>query len=165
MRHTLRLPVKLLICAAAVAGTASMTAASVPGGIASASALTLSCTTLTGSETAQSISGCTGTASKLTGTKGTSTVKNNTSKKTGVATVKWTSTKKTSIESYTYTELTGTKNKCAAKAGYVKLAEAVEKGKVTGGTATAMIGGAVTGTVCAYSKSGIHIFNLGPVKS
>ena len=167
MRHSLRLPTRLLICAAAVAGTASMTAMAVPGGIASAAApLTLSCTTLTGSETAQSISGCTGNASKLTGTKGTSTVKNNLSKETEVATVKWTSTKKTSIESYSYTELTGTKNKCAAKAGYTKLAEAVEKGKVTGGTATAMVGGAVTGTVCAYSKSGkISIFNLGPVKS
>ena len=164
MQRSLKLPMRLMVCAA-LAGSASLAAVAIPGGTASAAPLTLSCKTLTGSETAQTISGCSGTASKETGTKGTSTVKNNLSKKTGVATVKW-STKKTSIESYSYTELLGASNKCPAKSGYTKVAEAPEKGKVTGGTATGMIGGAVTGTACAYSKSGkISIFNDGPIKS
>jgi len=164
MRQILKLPARILVCAA-VAGSASVAAVTIPGGIASATPLTLSCTSLSGSETAQSISGCTGTASKETGSKGTSTVKNNLAKKTGVATVKWT-TGKTSIESYSYKELFGSSNKCAAKTSYSKVAEAPETGKVTGGTATAMVGGAVTGTACAYSKSGkISIFNMGPIKS
>ena len=92
-----------------------------------------------------------GTASKETGTKGTSTVKNNLSKKSGVATVKWT-TGKTSIESYTYTEELGSSNKCPAKSGDTKVAEAPEKGKVTGGTATGMVGGAVTATVARTQR-------------
>jgi hypothetical protein len=88
------------------------------------------------------------------------------STKSGTATVKW-ATGKTSKETYKYTELLGTKNKCAAKTGYTKLAEAAETGKVVaGGTATGMVGGAVTTNACAYSKSGkVYIFNLGPVKS
>ena len=116
-------------------------------------------------KTTEAISGCSGTGSSQTGTKGTATVKNNLSKKSGTATITWTSTKKTSIESYTYTEDTGTKNTSAAKTGYAKLAMAVEKGSVTGGTATLLKGGAVSGTVCAYSKSSkIYVFNKGAQK-
>lgn len=146
-----------------MAGSASVAAVTIPGGIASATPLTLSCTSLSGSETAQIFSGGTGTASKETGSKGTSTVNNNLTKKTGVATVKWT-TGKTSVESYSYKELFGSSNKCAAKTGYSKAAEAPGTGKVTGGTAT--VNGAVTWTACAYAKSGkISIFNMGPIKS
>ena len=151
-----------------MAGSAALAATGVPGGIASAAVLTSSCTTLTGTSTAQNLSGCTGTASSLTGSKGSVTVVNNLTTKTGVATVHWT-TGKTSIESYSYTELFKTANKCANKTGYTKIAEAPEKGTVTGGTATGMIGGAVISTACAYSKTGvaktIFIFNLGAVKS
>jgi hypothetical protein len=156
-------PSRLVLCAA-LAGSASLAAVAIPGGIAGAAAKTLSCTTLTGTETAQAISGCSGSGSSQTGTKGTVKVVNNVAKKSGVATVTWTSTKKTSIEKYTYVEDTGTKNTCAAKSGYTKVAMAVEKGTVTGGSATGLVGGAVNGTVCAYSKSGIHIFNKGPFK-
>lgn len=158
------LPTRVVLCAA-LAGAASLTAVAIPGGIAGAAAKTLSCTTLTGNETTEAISGCSGTGSSQTGTKGTATVKNNLSKKSGTATITWTSTKKTSIESYTYTEDTGTKNTCAAKTGYAKLAMAVEKGSVTGGTATLLKGGAVSGTVSAYSKSSkIYVFNKGAQK-
>lgn len=167
-RHLLT---RLTICAA-LAGSASLAAVAVSGSISGATtpAKTLSCTTLTGSGTATSqtiaISGCSGSASNQTGTKGTSKVTTNASTKKGTATITWTSTKKTSVESYTYTEDTGSKNTCATKSGYTKLAMAVEKGTVTGGTATELKGGAVTATVCAYSKSGkIYIFNKGPVKS
>jgi hypothetical protein len=166
-RHLLT---RLTICAALAGSAASVAAVAAPGGIAGAAAKTLSCKTLTGSGTATSqtiaLSGCTGTASNQTGAKGTATVKTSASSKKGTVTIKWTSTKKTSIESYTYVEDTGSKNTCAAKSGYTKLAMAVEKGSVTGGTATELRGGAVTATVCAYSKSGkIWIFNKGPVKS
>jgi hypothetical protein len=165
-RHLLT---RLTICAA-LAGTASVAALAVPGGIAGAAAKTLSCTTLTGSGTASSqtiaISGCTGTGSSQTGSKGTSKVTTNASTKKGTATITWTSTHKTSIESYSFVEDTGSKNTCATRSGYTKLAMAIEKGTVTGGTATALKGGAVTSTVCAYSKSGkIYIFNKGAVKS
>jgi hypothetical protein len=159
------LPTRLVLCAA-FAGGASLAVVALPGSFAGATtAKTLSCTTLTGGETTQAISGCTGSGVSQTGSKGTSKVVNNVSKKSGKATITWTSTKKTSIESYTYTEDTGTKNTCAAKTGYTKLAMAVEKGTVTGGTATLLKGGAVSGTVCAYSKSGtIYVFNKGPQK-
>ena len=86
---------------------------------------------------------------------------------TGTATVTW-ATKKTSTESYKFTELTGSKNLCPGRTGYSKVAEAKETGSVTGGTAKAMKGGAVTATACAYFKgsnhSTIYIFNDGPVK-
>jgi len=159
------LATRIVLCAA-FAGSASLAALAVPGGVAGATtAKTLSCTTLTGNETTQAISGCTGSGSSQTGSKGTSKVVNNVSKKSGKATITWTSTKKTSIESYTYTEDTGTKNTCAAKSGYAKLAMAVEKGSVTGGTATSLTGGAISGTVCAYSKSSkIYVFNKGAQK-
>ena len=53
-----------------------------------------------------------------------------------------------------YTEDTGTKNISAAKTTYTKL-----------GTANLLKSGAVSGAVCAYSKSGkISIFNKGSQK-
>jgi|ERR1700722_20388458 hypothetical protein len=163
MRH----PFTRLLSCVAVAGLASLAAVVIPGGIASASPLTLSCTTLKGTSAAQTLTGCTGTAASQTGSHGSVTVKNNLSTKKGTATVKW-ATGKTSIESYSFTVLTGTNNKCVARTGYTKVAEAPEKGTVTGGTVTAMKTGAVSGIVCAYSKSGsstIYVFNMGPIKS
>ena len=172
MKQRLNLPARILVCAA-LAGSASLAAVVIPGGIASASPLTLSCLHLTGTTTAtatsstEHLSGCSGTAQKLTGTTGTAAVKTNLATKTGTATVTW-ATKKTSTESYKFTELTGSKNLCSAKTGYSKVAEAKETGSVKGGTATAMKGGAVTATACAYFKgsnhSTIYIFNKGPVK-
>jgi hypothetical protein len=160
-----------LMIGAALAGSASLIAVAAPAGVAGAATLTSSCTTLTGVTTAtatkstEKLSGCSGTASALTGKTGTVAVTTNMKTKSGTATVTW-ATKKTSIESYKYSELLGSKNKCANKSGYTKLAEAVETGKVTGGTATAMKNGVVTSNACAYSKSGkVYIFNLGPVKS
>ena len=172
MKQTLNLPARILVCAA-LAGSASLAAVVIPGGIASASPLTLSCTHLTGTTTAtatsstEHLSGCSGTAKTLTGTTGTAAVKTNLATKTGTATVTW-ATKKTSTESYKFTELTGSKNLCPGRTGYSKVAEAKETGSVTGGTAKAMKGGAVTATACAYFKgtnhSTIYIFNDGPVK-
>jgi hypothetical protein len=157
---------------AALAGSASLIAVAAPAGVASAAPLTSSCTTLTGVTTAtatkstEKISGCSGSAKSLTGVSGTIAVTTNQKTKSGTAVVTW-ATKKTSKETYKFTELTGSKNNCATKSGYTKLAKAVETGKVVaGGTATAMVGGAVTANACAYSKSGkVYIFNQGPVKS
>ncbi len=165
MRHHL---LTRLMIGAALAGSVSLVAVAVPGGIAGAAAKTLTCKTLTGSGTVSkqtiSISGCSGTASGQTGTKGTGTATTNSSKDTGTATIKWT-TGKTSDESYTFKEDLGSSNNCPAKSGYAKLAKAVETGKVTGGTATELKGSAVTADACAYSKSGkIYIFNDGSVK-
>ena len=172
MKQTLKFPARILVCAA-LAGSASLAAVAIPGGIASAAPLTLSCTTLTGTTTVtatsstEHLSGCSGTAKTLTGTTGTAAVKTNLSTHSGTATVTW-ATKKTSTESYKFTELTGSKNLCPARTGYSKLAEAKETGSVTGGTATAMKGGAVTANACAYFKgtnhSTVYIFNDGPVK-
>jgi hypothetical protein len=102
---------------------------------------------------------------KLTGSKGTITVKNDISKDSGTASIKW-STGKTSVETYTYKELTGSGNTCPGKSGYTKLAEAPETGLVTSGSAAAMDKGKVAATVCAYQKSSkVYLFNDGPVKS
>jgi hypothetical protein len=162
-----------LLIGAALAGSASLIAVAAPVGVAGATVLTSSCTTLTGTTTTtaktstEMLSGCSGTASSLTGKSGKVAVKQ-TAKGTGgsgTATVTW-ATNKTSIETFTYKESLGTSNKCANKTGYTKLAEAAETGKVTGGTATGMVGGTVTSNACAYSKSGkVYLFNLGPVKS
>ena len=162
-----QLPIRLAICAAALAGSASVAAVAAPAGIAGAAAKTVTCTKLTGSGTISkqtiSLSGCTGSGVSQTGATGSGTATTNSSKKTGTASIKW-KTGKTSTESYTFKEDTGSSNNCPAKTGYVKLAKAVESGKVTGGTATLLKTSAVTATACAYSKAGkIYIFNDGPV--
>ena len=161
------LPIRLAICAAALAGSASVAAVAVPGGIAGAAAKTVTCTKLTGSGTIAkqtiSLSGCTGTASGQTGSTGSGTATTNSSKKSGTASIKW-KTGKTSVETYTFKEDLGSSNNCPAKTGYTKLAKAIETGKVSSGSATELNGGAVTADACAYSKSGkIYIFNDGPV--
>ena len=147
MRSNLRLPARLLVCVAAVAGTASLAAVAVPSVASAATPLTLTCTKLTGSQTTQKITGCSGTAKTLTGTSGTTKVASNDKS----ATITW-ATKKTSIETFTYKAVTP--NACPAVTNYKKLLEVNETGKVTGGTATAMKNGVVSGKVCIYTRSG-----------
>jgi len=65
------------------------------------------------------------------------------------ATITW-ATKKTSIESFTYKAVTP--NACPAVSGWTKLLEMNETGSVSGGTATGMKGGKVSGKVCIYKK-------------
>ena len=109
------LSIRLAICAAALAGSASVAAVAVPGGIAGAAAKTVTCTKLTGSGTISkqtiSLSGCSGTASGQTGSTGTGTATTNSSKKSGTASIKW-KTGKTSLETYTFKEDTGSSNNC-----------------------------------------------------
>jgi len=78
------------------------------------------------------------------------------------ATITW-ATKKTSIESFTYKVVTP--NVCPAVSGYTKLIEVSESGSVTGGTATGLKGGAVSGKVCIYKHGSTYLVkNLGPQK-
>lgn len=139
---------------AALAG--SVLAVAVPGAIASAKPVKLVCTGFSGSATTQYLSGCTPTASIGAAGTGTSDVASNT--------VTW-ANGSTSIESYTYTELTGKKDKCPVPAGDTAVAEIKEAGTITGGTNTALTGGKIKGQVCVNSNaSGIVVSNF-PGKS
>jgi hypothetical protein len=137
------LPLRLLVCAAALAGSASVAAVAIPGGIAGAAALSVKCTGLTGNASTQSLSGCSGKGFSETGATGTSDV--------STSTITW-ATGNTSVAAVTYKEYTGKKDKCPAPmAGYTAVAEVKEKGSVTGGNA--LVGSKIKGTVCVYSQT------------
>ncbi len=156
------LPIRLVVCAA-MAGSASIAAVAIPGGIASASPLTVTCTTLTGSATSQTISGCTGPGA-VSADAGTPPAHG--TSKVSTKTITW-SNHKTSKESYSYTS-SSTAN-CPSVMGYTKdLRETIKAGsKVVSSTndAAGMVGGALTGTFCVYKKgSTILVRNLGAFK-
>jgi len=146
MRRTFRLPARLLVCAAALAGSASLAVVAVPGGTASATVLSVTCTKLTGTSTTQKLTGCSGTGKTLTGATGTTTVASNDKS----ATVRW-ATGKNSTEDFTYT--TVHTNACPAVTGQSKFLEVTESGTVKSGTATGLNTGKVSGKVCIYKKS------------
>ena len=164
-KSTLRVPARLLVCAA-VAGSAALAAGAIPGGIAGAvTPLTLSCKTLTGNSTTQTLSGCTGTGAIAAdaGTPpahGVSTV--------STKTIKW-SNGKTSVSTVTYTP--GSDATCPTIPKYSKFLLENAKGKVNtgtaGGTAVGMRGGAWKATICAYKLTAaphtILVKNKGPV--
>lgn len=151
MQRTLKLPARLLVCAVAAAGSASLAAAAIPAGSASAATpLTLTCTSLSGNQSTQKISGCSGTGKSETGATGTAKVASSNKS----ATITW-STKKTSVESFTYKDVTP--NACPAVTGYTSLLEVSESGSVTGGTATGLKGRKVSGKVCVYDKGSTYL--------
>ena len=147
-----QLPVRLFACAA-LAGSASL-AVLLPGSIASAKTRKpdkVVCTGFGGSETSQTISGCTGGPAGLTG--GTSVPTGYTltgSTGSGTALITWTDSN-TSTEAYTFSEKTGKADKCTAPAGLTNIAEIKEKGTISGGTETALTGGKVKSTICVFS--------------
>ena len=97
MRSNLRLPTRLLVCVAAVAGTASLAAVAVPSvGSATANSVDGELHEADGNQTTQKITGCSGTGKAQTGTTGTTKVASNDKS----ATITW-ATKKTSIETFT----------------------------------------------------------------
>jgi len=153
---------RLLVCAA-MAGSA-FAAIAVPGAIAGAAPLTLTCTTLTGNAVSQTVSGCTGTGA-IAADAGTPPAHG--VQTTSTKTVKW-SNGKTSIIKYTYG--TVTPNACPAVTAYTKFLEVTEKAgsTVSGGTATGLKGGAVSGKVCIYKKTATPtvelVKNLGVLK-
>lgn len=147
VKRTFRLPARLLICAAALAGSASVAVVTVPG-TASASSLTVTCTKLTGTATTSKLSGCSGsgvTTNEATATATTTVASNDKS-----GTIKWTDGK-TTVETFTYKVVTPTK--CPSVAGQTVDLEVSEAGSVTGGTAKGLIGGKLSGKVCIYEKS------------
>ena len=118
--------------------------------VAGAKTVKGTCATLSGNAASQTLQNC--TDSTDTGGSGTSTSNETITGNTvsGTTTVDWASGK-TSLESFTGKESTGVKDKCMPPAGFSNLAEVKEKGKVTVGTATDLVGGKTKGTVCGYS--------------
>ena len=156
------LPIRLAVCAA-LAGSASLAMVLIPGSSSGAAVAhtqkTVVCTSLTGNTTKQAVSGCSGSDVSQTGATGTIVPHVNTTTKKGTADITW-KTGDTTIESTTY--VTSSDSSCPTKAGYTKLARATTTSKVTGGTATALIGStSYKSTTCEYAKGGIHIFNQG----
>lgn len=127
---------RLLVCGA-MAGSATVAAVTVPGGVAGAAQLTVSCTSLTGNTTTQTVTGCTGSDVAQTGSHGTIKPHVNTTTHKGTATITW-STGKTTTESTSYT--LSSDASCPTKTGYTKLARATTTSVVTGGTATKLKG-------------------------
>ena len=161
MRH--HLFTRIAVCAA-MAGSATLAATVIPGGIASASPLKVTCTSTTGNASSVTVSGCTGTGAIAADAgsppaHGVLTVSNKT--------LKW-SNGKTSVLKYTYVEHTGAANLCSTKASYTKDFMITESGTVstTAGTATGLRGGTLTGTVCVYKLTAhpttISVVNRGP---
>ncbi len=138
-------PIRLLVCAA-MAGSAAFAALAIPGAIAAAAPLTVTCTHLLGNPTSQAVSGCSGT-----GIVGTTEASATGTQVTSTKTVTW-ADHKTSKITYTYGNVTP--DACVAPAGYSKYLEVTEKAgsKVSGGTATKLIGGAVSGKVCIFKS-------------
>lgn len=143
-KRTLRVPAHLLVCAA-VAGSAALVAGAIPGSVAGAvTPKSVTCTTLTGSATIQTISGCTGTGAIAAdvGTPpahGVSTVATNT--------IKW-SNGKTTVSKVTHTA--GSDATCPTVPKYTKFILETAKGTIKSGTAAGMIGSTFKATICAY---------------
>ncbi len=137
--------------------TASWVAVTVPGGVASASPVTVTCSKFTGDKATQKLTGCSGSGKSQTGASGTSVAASNDES----ATIRW-ATGKTTAEKYSYK---GVKpNECPAVSGYKKFLEVTESGSVTGGSATELKGGRVSGKVCIYTKDSSYLLkNLGPM--
>ncbi len=147
MRHQLLL--RLLISIGLVASATSLSAAYLPATAATAaSPLTVTCTTLTGGDSTQKLSHCTGTgavaseagASPAHGTSVLSTM-----------TITWSNGKRTK-EHYTYVTVPGPGDNCAARTNYSKDYLVTEVGWVasSGTTAKGMVGGVIRATVCVY---------------
>jgi hypothetical protein len=146
-----KLSARLLVCAA-LAGSASLAAVVVPGGIASATPLTVTCTHLSGNASSQMLSGCTGSGASGSSEAGTSPAHGTNVVDTGsTSTITWGSGK-TSKTTYTFHSVT---NNCATLSGYTKDLKEHESGSVktgsAGGTATGMRGGAFSGNACVYT--------------
>lgn len=139
--------IRLMLCAALV-GSASLAAVIIPGSVSSASPLTLSCTSFTGNATTQSLSGCTGTGATAANA-GTPPAKGTESASTKLIT--WTSTHKTTnMSGVKYAS--GSKANCPALAKYAAADYEKVSGTIkSGGTALGLVGGTVSGVICAYT--------------
>jgi hypothetical protein len=155
---TMRHSVRLTVCGLLAAGSFSL-AVALPGGIASAGVPKVTCSSLTGSETAQNLSGCTPTTN--IGAAGTGAISNISetlngpmTKFTGTATVTW-ANGNAYTETFKGTIAYGTKDKCPATvggAGSTQVAEIKQTGKLAG--TGPLNKGKTKGTDCAYEPSG-----------
>lgn len=158
----MRKSVRLIGCGAVVGACSFLTVAA--PGIAGAKTkpVTGSCTSLNGNATSQTLSGCTDPAD--TGGGGVSTTTSETvsgSTVSGTDSVAW-NTSLTSTETFTGKLKSGKADKCTASAGQTNEYEVKEKGKVTGGTATDLVGGKTAGTICVFTTAsgGIVVSNF-----
>ena len=155
MRHSVR----LTVCGLLAAGSFSL-AVALPGGIASAAVPKVTCTTLSGSETAQNLSGCTPTTDiGAAGTGAISNISETLNAKgtafTGTATVTWANTNaytETFKGKITYYTATKNKDKCPAPPSGTPLAEIKQTGTLAG--SGPLNGGKTKGTDCAYVPTG-----------
>jgi hypothetical protein len=157
----MRKSVRLVGCGALV-GAASLLTVAAPG-VAGAKTkpVTGICTGLSGDSTSQTLSGCGDAADTSGGGVSTTTSESvSGSSVTGTDSVAWNSSK-TSTESFTGKLKSGKADKCTPSAGETNLYEVKEKGSVTGGTATDLIGGKTKGTICVFNgSSGIVVQNF-----
>ena len=138
-----RLSIRLLVCGA-VASSALLYAAALPGGIAGAPDFAVTCTSLSGGAASQTVSGCTGMGAVAADAgnppaHGVLT--------TATSTIRW-SNGKTSREKYPNAD--GSASSCPTVAKYTKDILVTEKGTVIGGTAAGLVGGAISAKVCVY---------------
>jgi len=141
-----KLSIRFVLSAAVVAGSASLAAGVVPGGIAGAVPLTVNCSGLAGTPGNWTFSGCAGTAFALTGTTGTAVPINPTKLK-----ITWVTTQTTKV---LYSSVTaGPSTACPLVAGVTNVGVLKETGKVVGGSAAAMVGGLYKVRACEYSNS------------
>jgi len=138
--------IRFIVSAAVVVGSASLAAGAVPGGIAGAVPLTVTCPGLSGTPGNWNFSGCAGTAFALTGATGTSIPINPTTLK-----ITW-STSLTSKVVYTSTTAPPS-TLCPILPGLTNVGVLKETGKVIGGSAAGMIGGLYKLKACEYSNS------------
>jgi hypothetical protein len=155
------LPTRLVICAV-MAGSASLAAVVVPGGVASASPLTVTCTSVSGSSTSQTVSGCTGTAA-IAADAGTPPAHGTSVVSTHKITWSNGKTVKTSE-----TTTSGAATSCPTVAGKTKVALEKATGHiVAGGTALGMTGGTIKASICLYKLTAaphtLSVKNLGKV--
>ncbi len=147
-------PITHLLGVAALTGAAAL-ATAVPGGAAAAAkAASGSCASQSGGATVRTLAGCTDTAD--TGGGGVSTVTSESisgSTVTGTSSIAW-DTGLTTLQSFTGSIKSGKSDKCTPSTGQTNLYEVKSKGKVTGGTATDLVGGKTSATTCVFQTSG-----------
>ena len=138
-------------------------AIALPSGVASAKTKPNkgTCTTITGNATTITQTGCTDLPD--TGGSGVSTTTHESisgSTVTGADSVVW-HTGLTSTETFTGTLKSGKADKCHPSAGQTNLYEVKQKGLVTGGTATHLVGSKTKSIVCVFTvSSGIAVKNF-----
>jgi hypothetical protein len=159
-------PGRFVVCAGLVIATSL--AVALPSGVAVAKKpkpVTGTCSGLRGGAAQQTLSGCTDPAE--TGGGGTSTITSDTingKKATSTDSIAWASGR-TSTEASSNTLKSGKADKCHPSAGETNLYEVKEKGRITGGTVTDLVGGKTKATVCVFTVTNGVVTTLFPGSS